>query len=436
MVPQNEIQEPAATGDDVIEMYGLFKEARDIFIHSRTVSGSTLAAAPVENLDIKTAILSGVAILLDQHLDNRAHVAVLPLEPSLPGKDTAQVDDDDSGKTSSLPNRDSTNALFQNKVDDDTENISELHDSEPTNTSSRNTTDDDTDNTGSLHDPEPTNISLQNTICNLKIEVMQLKSQHKADLQNADYWIKLYMLLVVNAWDRMNRYEKATLFETMYSRRLILQAKRYVSVSTFNYNRAVIQDTPNDDSDSIDHDELHSENQDLSSTQGQDGEAAAEENDEQVAAERSAAPESFSTENFFEGGGDDVLSEATYDISQIRAEQVKYNIAVKKEQNRVPAKARYKKDKAGRTLAEFASTTYVRMVEAEQVLRLCGLKRAFPTQYQTLAELAAEFVGLDESQVVREFRSEKEIADSESGDDKSDDEEAQDDGENRGEEQI
>lgn len=243
-------------------------------------------------------------------------------------------------------------------------------------------------------DSSPTIVELQNMVCNLELKNQQLEAQHQIDLRNSDAWTKLYMLLSISVWDRMDGLERATLFETGMSRKLLERARQYVSVRVFNYKRSVIEDVPSTPASVVNHDELgsHDGNETMALTRLVN---VVKKGDNEQVPEPAIYHHPPHAQTFAESGGKELLREVTDIIVNIKAEQASSQ-----------AQAQNTGGETTWNLADFASAAYIRMVQAEEILLCYVENRARPVQYQTLAGLAASFLGLDEREILQDFRDE------------------------------
>jgi len=99
------------------------------------------------------------------------------------------------------------------------------------------------------------------------IRYLRARNEEAAGLDDQ----KDYMLLSIDAFNRMDLFERAMFFETEVSRKLIARAKQYVSFGFFKPDCLAIEGAPSDDADDVERLVAGGNEGDSSSTNGQLG---------------------------------------------------------------------------------------------------------------------------------------------------------------------
>jgi len=318
--------------------------------------------------------------------------------------------------------------------------------------------------------------------------------QQMHDLRNSDGWTKVYMLLSIDAFDRMDVFERAMFFETGVSRKLIARAKQYVSFGVFKPDCLAIEGAPSDDADDVEHLVARGNEGDSSSKNGQlgaevsstEGQADDEtqSTDQQVEGEASSvegqdSSDTFTTDvhvkdealntkvqvqvvpwsadaqdgnepsrtdeermdhgtsvplSFSNTIGEDLLYEITGEIAAIKAQQEKDEANIKAQQAQDAADTKAQADaeaaEATKNLWRFAYVVYTRMVQAIHVLESHGAELVEKEEHRALAK---KHLHIRERTIVREFVTSQngEDVDEFEDDDESEENDEDDDEENR-----
>jgi len=426
----------SATAKDVVaENYAASKEDGWFPIQSRNVSGSTLVASPQAKSKTKVTNLSGLANILGKIVREETTVPALP-----------------HGK---ILSEDSTR-----KVKDERETTNNLRDTKPS--------------MNSLQDEvRILNIKLEEKenvirhLTTLREDTASLLDQQKLRNQTADSWIKVYMLLSIIAFNRMDIFERFQFFDTQVSRWLIAGAMQYISVGVFKPDCLAIENAAGDNGQIMDYHGLDSGEGDASSIDGQAGDAAHSEEEDTLSTEGQAddaakneREDASSTEgqvgdatagqgeeqagiefsralNFSDSMGNDLLQDISQVVADVKArqEEDEANAIAQREADEVHLRAQQQAGGFDGSLFDFANEAYVRMVYALRKLKDVGWICS-PEEYETLALLAMEHLGIRERDVVSDFEAyEDKINACNEEEEEEDDSEGQDEGQDEDEDE-